>query len=242
MVEQNTIGPVDCACVIHGQVYDWMYVDRLYNMLSRHVSAGIRLHVYTEASRAVPSHMIKHALDDWGISGPKISWWYKIQLFNSAHHAGPLLYFDLDTVIVDNIDWITELPLSFFWSVQDFKYLWKKNYHAVNSSIMWWDTRKFHNVWQNFQDSDLAKTTKTYRGDQDYINKVIDSSQLRFLDSARIKSWRWECLEGGYNFHQKNTQILDKKTIVPPNASVMVFHGQPKPADLQDIMIKHHWR
>ncbi len=92
-------GPVDCACVIHGSGYDWIYVDRLYSMLSRHISRGIRLHVYTEPGRPVPPHMIRHNLQEWpGVSGRKQSWWYKMQLFNPAHHQGQLLYM-LDLLI-----------------------------------------------------------------------------------------------------------------------------------------------
>ena len=105
-------GPIDCACVIHGDAYSWTYVERLYNMLSRHVTPGIRLHVYTEADRSVPAPMIKHALTDWSISGPRRAWWYKMQLFNTQHHAGPLLYFDLDTVIVRNIDSVSYTHLT----------------------------------------------------------------------------------------------------------------------------------
>ena len=108
MAKQTTTSPVDCACVIHGTGYDWIYVERLYNMLSRNLPNGIRFHVYTEHDRLVPAHMIKHVLTDWPeISGPKRSWWYKLQLFNSAHHQGNLLYFDLDTVILRDISWIS---------------------------------------------------------------------------------------------------------------------------------------
>jgi hypothetical protein len=94
MVKENISGPIDCACVIHSDAYSWDYVERLYSMLSRHLSLGVRLHVYTEADRPVPAPFIKHALDDWEISGPRRSWWYKLQLFDSEKFSGSLLYFD----------------------------------------------------------------------------------------------------------------------------------------------------
>jgi hypothetical protein len=241
-VEPSPSAPVDCACVIHGSAYSWIYVERLYNMLSRHISRGIRLHVYTELERPVPAPMIKHVLPSWGIDGPKRSWWYKMNLFNSAEHAGPLLYFDLDTVIVNNIDWICELPLSLFWAVRDFKYLWRPAYYGINSSIMWWDTSKFNYVWENFQKQELAKIMSNYRGDQDYINQTVDNKQVRFLDSERVKSWRWECLDGGYNFKKRNHQFTGNNTVIPQNTDILVFHGQPKPIDLQDFTILQHWQ
>jgi hypothetical protein len=234
--------PIDCACVIHGDVYSWTYVERLYNMLSRHISQGIRFHVYTENDRPVPAPMIKHALPNWNISGPRSGWWYKMKLFDSTMHAGPLLYFDLDVVIVNNIDWICKLPSQFFWSVRDFKYLWKSNHYSVNSSIMWWDTSQFDYVWKQFEQQNLPALTKKYRGDQDYIGQAVQNNQLRFLDSERIKSWRWQCLGGGYNFKRKNYLKSNSETVLEPNTDILVFHGQPKPADIADSVIDQHWR
>lgn len=239
---QQAQNPVDCACVIHGDAYTWTYVERLYNMLSRHISSGIRLHVYTEADRPVPAPMIKHVLTNWGIGGPKRSWWYKMQLFDSAHYAGPLLYFDLDTVIVNNIDWISQLPLRYFWTVQDFKYLWRPAHQGANSSIMWWDTRTFDSIWRNFSRQDLNALIKKYTGDQDYITEAIDNKQIRFFSTDRIKSWRWQCLDGGYNFKQRIYQNPGSGTVLSNDTNVLIFHGKPKPAELLDPVIVQHWR
>jgi len=235
-------GPIDCACVIHGDAYSWAYVERLYNMLSRHITPGIRLHVYTEADRPVPAPMIKHALTDWSIGGPRRAWWYKMQLFDPEHHAGPLLYFDLDTVIVRNIDWIWQQPLRYFWAVRDFKYLWRPHDYRVNSSIMWWDTRQFESVWRAFQREDLRRIMSRNHGDQDYISNAISDSDRRLFDVEQIVSWRWQCKDGGYNFSRKCYKSPGTGTRLNHRNSVIVFHGQPKPADLQDSIILQHWQ
>lgn len=236
-----TTGPIHCACVIHGTAYDWIYVDRLYNMLDRHISVGIKLHVYTEKERFVPDHMIKHELIDWGIDGPRQSWWYKLQLFNSVHHAGPMLYFDLDTVIVDNIDWLWNLSLQYFWALRDFKYLWRPSFQGLNSSVMWWDTRRFHHIWENFQHKNLPFIIKQFSGDQDYLNREIDSKLLKFLNTERVKSWRWQCLDGGFNFKQRIYMLPNTGTHIPSQTSVLVFHGKPKPDQITDPIIQQHW-
>lgn len=235
-------GPIDCACVIHGTGYDWIYVERLYNMLNRHITPGIRLHVYTESDRPVPTHMIKHELTDWGIAGPKKSWWYKMQLFNPVHHAGPLLYFDLDVVIVNNIDWIWQQSLRHFWTIRDFKYLWRPTHYGVNSSIMWWDTQKFQHVWEDFNSQDLNKIIGAYRGDQDYITEKIADRERRFLNDTQIKSWRWQCLDGGYDFRRKLYFKPGAGTILANTTDVLIFHGNPKPGESQDPAIIHHWQ
>lgn len=234
-------GPIDCACLIHGTAYSWDYVDRLYNMLTRHLSAGIRFHVYTESSRAVPTHMIKHELKDLKISGPRKAWWYKLQLFNHKHHRGPMLYFDLDTVITDNIDWITHQSLDYFWAPRDFKRLWRPSHNGINSSVMWWDTGKFEDVWQTFRQQDFGMTQRRYPGDQDFLSDVIVPARRRFLDEQLIRSWKWECVDGAWNFRTRKYNNPGTGTKLD-GASVLIFHGQPNPADVRDPVVLQHWR
>jgi hypothetical protein len=210
--------------------------------LNRHLSADVKLHVYTEQHREVPAPMIKHDLIDWGISGPKKSWWYKMQLFNSEHHRGSLLYFDLDTVIVNNIDWILGLPLYSFWTLKDFKYLWRPTHQGINSSVMYWNTEKYDHVWQNFKQQNINKIVNKYAGDQDYITQAIDSNQRQFIDENRVKSWRWQCLDGGYNFKRKIYQQPGIGTQIENTTSLVVFHGRPKPDQITDPVILKHWQ
>jgi len=234
--------PIDCACVIHGTAYSWDYVDKLYSMLSRHIQPGINLHVYTETQRDVPAPYIKHGLDDWNISGSKKAWWYKMQLFNSVHHAGPLLYFDLDVVITRNIDWIWQLSLQNFWAVRDFKYLWRKTSYNINSSIMWWDTRMYAHVYQDFIKQDFSLILRKYHGDQDYINDHISLAQRRFFDTARVSSWRWETLDGGYDFAKGYYKRPGIGATLSNHNSVLVFHGKPKPDQVQDSVVLENWK
>jgi hypothetical protein len=211
-------------------------------MLQRHITPGIRLHVYTEASRPVPDHMIKHELYDWGVSGPRRSWWYKLQLFDTAHHNGPLLYFDLDVVIARNIDWIWNLPLDNFWCLRDFKYLWRPTQHVINSSVMWFHTQKFQNVYDSFKRENLEQVFRRYYGDQDYITQAISPTDRRFFDHDCIKSWRWECKDGGWDFKKRIFLTPNTGTVIPEKTSVLVFHGKPKPGDVQDPVIAQHWQ
>lgn len=234
--------PIHCACVIHGDGYTWDYVDRLYSMITRHITRPVILHVYTEDSRPVPAPYIKHSLIDWGISGPRKSWWYKLQLFNSNYHAGPLMYFDLDIVIVKNIDWIWKLNLQHFWTVRDFKYLWRTNYNGSNSSVMWWDTTKYNHIWDHAKKQKLTDFFRKYHGDQDYITEAISISDRRFLNPNWVKSWRWQCLDGGFNFSRRIYLSPGSGTYIDRDTSILIFHGSPKPHEVQDSLIIKHWQ
>jgi hypothetical protein len=232
---------IDCACVIHGKRYDWSYVEKLHNMVSRHIDGDLRFHVYTESTRSVPDTMIKHSLIDWEIGNPKNAWWYKMQLFNSQHHAGPLLYFDLDVVIVNPLNWIKELSLNYFWAVHDFKRLYRPHIRDCNSSVMWWDTTKFDWVWQDFQKQSLGQVQRQYRGDQDYLTAVIPEKTRRFFNNEHMVSWRWQCKDGGYDFVKKQHFLPDTQAKIANSASVVIFHGNPKPDQVNDPAITEHW-
>jgi hypothetical protein len=232
---------IDCACVIHSSGYDWTYVEKLYNMLTRNLSTAVRMHVYTEHDRSVPPHMVKHILEDWpGIKGPKRSWWYKMQMFNPEHHQGNLLYFDLDCVIVRGIDWITELSTEKFWTIKDFKYLQNPNFSGMNSSVMWWNVNRFAHVWDTFKTQNLSATVKKYHGDQDYLNEVIGKDR-RYFDPRLIESYRWQAKDGGYNFTHRKANQPGAGTVITGDTTVLVFHGQPKPHEVNDPLIQQLW-
>ena len=233
----------DCACVIHGTGYDWQYVEKLYNMLSRNLPNGLRFHVYTEATRPVPDNMIKHALTEWpGIAGPKREWWYKMQLFNPEHYSGNLLYMDLDVVIIDDVSWIPCLHTDYFWTIKDFRYLQKSAFTGMNSSIMWWNTKNFEHIWQDFCKIPIDNVVRQYQGDQDYLGVVIDHNQRRYFETPRVQSWRWEVADGGYNFQQRKAINPGSGAKLNSQASVLVFHGRPKPHEINDPVIQNFWR
>jgi len=243
VVENNPNTPVNCACVIHGDTYSWQYVDVLYSMLSRNLSREIRMHVYTERDRVVPPHMIKHVLTEWpGIRGSKKSWWYKMQLFNPEHYSGQLLYLDLDTVIVNNLDWITSLGSAHFWTIRDFKTLWRPQFQGINSSVMYWHTEKFAKIWYDFAEQDIPRLCAKYHGDQDYLSVTLKPRQRRFFPEKQAVSWRWQALDGGLDPRTRRHLIPGAGTKIDPETSLLIFHGQPKPDQVTDPIIKNHWR
>jgi hypothetical protein len=237
-------GITDCACVIHGTGYDWQYVEKLYNMLKRNLPQGIRFHVYTEADRPVPSHMIKHALKEWpGIGGPKREWWYKMQLFNPEHHSGNLLYFDLDCVIISDLEWIPMLSTECFWTIRDFRYLQRQSHSGMNSSVMWWNVAQYAHVWEGFDKLDINKVVIQYPGDQDYLGVVVDPTQRRYFDPHHVKSWRWQVADGGYDFASRRPKKPGSGAHIGDNTSILVFHGRPKPHECTaDPIIAGHWQ
>ena len=232
----------DYACVIHGDAYPWQYVENLYGMLCDNSANGVRLHVYTEADRAVPAPMIHHALTPWpGIAGPRRAWWYKMQMFNADYFQGPVLYLDLDVVITGSIDWVWELDQRNFWAVHDFRRLWKSEFRGINSSVMFWDTRQHDYIWKKFISQDLDLVIRRYRGDQDFLTAEIDQARCGFFDNDRIKSWKWQIKDGGMDMRTRAYLRPNSRPILDNHTSIVVFHGDPKPHEVPDAIIQKHW-
>ena len=233
---------VDVACVIHGRGYDWQYVEKLHHMVLANTRRSVRFHVWTEHDRPVPSSMIKHILEPWpGVEGPKKSWWYKMQLFDPEHVQARLLYFDLDTVIVRNIDWLWDLDPPFFWTIRDFRHLWKPAWQGLNSSLMLWDTVRFAHVWKDFRSRPLESVMRQFHGDQDYLNSVLARKDLRFVPGELVKSWRWQVKDGGMDMNTRSYRRPGAGSVLDPDTSVMVFHGHPKPHEIADPVIGTYW-
>jgi len=245
MGKKTTVLPdlINCACVIHGNTYSFEYVDKLYSMLCRHFSVPVKFHVYTESNRPVPDRYFRHDLIEWpNISGPKKSWWYKLQLFDTNHFSGNLLYFDLDVVIVNQLDWLLNLDSNHFWTIHDFKRLYKKDFLGMNSSVMMWDTRQFHYIWDNIKNSDMQKITSKFRGDQDYLQTAINPGHVRYFPTKQIVSWRWQALRANNIVQNRFRPDINAGTVITHENSVLVFHGYPKPHQLCDPLIEKHWK
>lgn len=234
----TTTHPLTCACLIHGDKYSFDYVNKLYSQLTRAFTQPITLHVFTEADREVPQPYVKHSLVDWNLGGANRAWWYKMQLFNRGHFEDTVIYFDLDMVVTSSLDWLTQLSENYFWSIQDFKYLWRPSSTMMNSSVMVWNASKFWHISDEF---DLKRACSLHRGDQEYLSSIIKPPLLKFLPHQSAWSWRWQAAEGGYDFVHRCHRMPGQPAFIPDSVSLLVFHGDPKPHEVGDPLVKKHW-
>jgi len=234
---------LSCACVIHGSRYDWRYVDHLNSMLRRNLNVPVDLHVFTEANRSVPSHMIKHNLVEWPeVSGTKRAWWYKMQMFDPRHGLGRMLYLDLDVVIADRLDWVVALPPEYFWAIHDWRRLWRPHWRGINSSMMLWQPHHAQTIWQRFQTLGLPLCVRNYHGDQDFIAETIPEQDRRYFHHDLVRSWRWEIRDGGMDPKTRRYARPGAGSVLRPGTAVMVFHGSPKPHETQDSVVQQLWQ
>jgi hypothetical protein len=139
-------------------------------------------------------------------------WWAKMNLFDPAYH-GDFLYMDLDTVIVgplDDLARVEKLTL-----LRDFYRDGKKLKEGLQSSVMFLPEREREAVWDDFTANPaLSMMLHRYGGDQKLLEMFYLNRAARWQDvlPGQFVSWKVSCSAG-----------------VPPEARVVVFHGQPRP-------------
>ena len=107
---------------------------------------------------------------------------------------------------------------------------------------MWFNVDRFAWIWNKFSHADFKSTIKSYPGDQDYLSAVLSVNQRRFFEVFYFVSFRWQCLDGGYDFARRRHHQPGAGVKIQPSTSVVVFHGTPKPADVHDPVIQQLWQ
>lgn len=147
-------------------------------------------------------------------------WWSKMGLFR-PDLSGDLLYFDLDTVIVGDLSELASLGRTTLLS--DFYYP-----ERPASGLMYLAESDRAKVWAAWIADPKEAMRKCMRhGDQQFIGEVLHDAQ-RFQDvlPGRVVSYKVHVAKG-----------LNKRSIgngnVPAGASVVCFHGRPRPWHLK---------
>lgn len=201
------------VCVLKsGGVYTGEYVDKLQSMIERHLT--------------VPFLFI--TMSDDKVNGLQVpltkgwpGWWSKIEMF---WFGGPAIYFDLDTVIVGNIDALADAIMT---AGDDRFYMLRKFRDAagMNSGIMAW-TGNWKWLYDEFK---IDSCPKYHRGDQEYIAYKMEQKgfNVRAIQEhlPGVVSYKHHCGEG-----------------LPDGAKIVCFHGHPRPTQVKTAWMQEHWR
>lgn len=185
------------------------YVDLLYNQCKKH-APHIEFVCLSDDPK-VPGYLkLEH---DW----PK--WWPKIEIFK-IH--GPVLYMDLDTVVLRPVDdMILEASKYDFVSIRDFYKDKDKLERSVGSGLMYWKGDMSY-LYEEFKKDPTRHmnecTTGRWWGDQGFIERYLKEKPVfwQHISPNRVVSWKMHCRFG-----------------IPKDASVIAFHGKPKPWEVK---------
>lgn len=184
--------------------YSHVHVNRLCAAVRRHLSVPHRFICLTDDPRGVAC--ATHPLPR-GVGG----WWAKLALFADRKLNGRVIYFDLDTLIVDSIDFMAHYDGDFAL-LRDFY-----RPEGYGSGVMLWNKPR-PDIWSDW---DAAGRPIHPLGDQGWMEqKVANADRVQDLWPGRVVSYKVHCQDAR-----------------PEKAAVICFHGVPKMDDFDDT----HW-
>ena len=228
---------VTVLCVKFGTRYGREYVERLRNMVSKHLTVPYEFVCLTDDQHPISG--VRSIIQK--PAGYSKLWWHKDHMFDpSLPISGKILYFDLDIVIHQNIDKLLISNSNQFLGIRDFNRKFYASWQYLNSSAMSWYAGHHSYIYENFK-KDPASAMKL-QGDQDWIWKT-GKSKISFWPDEWIQSYKWEIRSR--DELKVRTGIHGFKTLSnvepSPGCCVAVFHGDPKPQDVQDKFVVDNW-
>lgn len=227
------------VCLKHGTKYNADYVNKLYRMTTRHCTIPHGFACITEDPSDLDPNIQVISLPKAKVSG----WWYKPWVFsNDFPLNGTLLFLDLDIVIIKNINNLWDHYPGKFCIIKDFNRINLPDWSKMNSSVFRLEKGSHPYVWNNLA-RDWGQTRKMH-GDQDWIYSQIKEN-FHFWPVEWIQSYKWEVRsKNEITRTNDNRRVFKEKAnpIIKPETSILVFHGDPKPSEVEDPIIVDNWK
>jgi len=213
---------ITIACVLKtGGIYDFKYVNALANAVARNVTIPYQFTCITNDDTNFNTNV--HKIIKFKHDFPK--WWGKIELFRPHIFESEQVFFlDLDTVIIKNIDEIISYS-GRFCGLRDFYKI-----VSLGSGLLSWQPKHHHSIYNNFLPKSRYIMNNTPEGDQRWIDDQVNKKDyFQDIFGKKIVSWKKHCI--------KNNKIF-----IPDEASIICFHGKPKPHEIQHETIVSNWK
>lgn len=190
------------------------YTAKLFDAVRRNITLPWRGVVLTDDPAIAPDGIEAKTVPA-GLPG----WWNKLAL----HKAGMLpageqvLYFDLDSLIVGNIDEIASY-CGEFATLKDF--FFPAHYQ---SSVMSWEAGRTNQIWDAFEKTGYP--TWNRHGDQGWVESFVPRADLlQGMFPRQIASYKVSCQAGP-----------------PAEMRICCFHGLPRPHMVDTAWVRKAW-
>lgn len=221
-VAQNII-----LCMKWGDKYGAQYVNRLYNMVQKHLTLPFKMVCLTDNATGIVPEVDCLPLISLDLpAGLPERGWNKLTTFSQNLHGlqGTALFLDIDIVILDNIDCFFEQPHSRADEVFIIKD-WKKPWRGVgNSSVYRFEIGQFPDLLPYFRQN-FNEIRQQFRHEQAFLSWYIKTyHQLSYWDARWCRSYKYHALKPlPFSLWQAPTK--------PENCKILIFHGEVNPPD-----------
>lgn len=196
---------INVICVKWGNKYGPEYVNRLKTMVNKNLTIPHRFVCYTDDPKDLNCDIIMIPESD----NLEI-YWNKLGIFKSWMFKGTCIYFDLDTVIQDNVDFLLDYKdkltgVYTYWNDmytdETFPVPEYKHKTPFNSSVMVWNAEDYYYVWDKFNENPDYYIIKYYGDDKFLGNEITDKRTFP-------KGLIYSRLYGAYTEHDKRNDLV----------------------------------
>ena len=231
---------VTVICLKYGKKYHPEYVNKLFKMVSRHLSITHDFICITENKKGLNPKIKVIPLDlKKGIKG----WWYKPFVFSRDLNikTETALFLDLDIIIFNSID-----KLFTFEEEKTFLVLnglTSKNIDGINSSCFRFKRSEYFHLYDDYIQN-YENIIEKYVGDQDWL---VDQIQRNHWPKEWIKSFKHGIMEWPEHMPiskaQRSWEYITKTEPKPhKETAIAVFHGRPNPHELHSRWSNTNWK
>ncbi len=202
------------------------YTNILFDSVSRNLAEGYeaRFICFTDDAAGLDPRIDTRPLPNPELKG----WWHKLSLFKPGlfDEGDRVLYFDLDTVITGRLDELAALRRSDVPSFDDGFAILRDAYRpaGLQSSIMAWRANGNAGIiWRTWERAGFPEVDG---GDQAWIERVpyLEADILQDKFPGLFVSYK---VSGG---------------AIPDKASVVFFHGEPRPHEVTTGWVPQVWK
>ena len=231
---------VTVICLKYGKKYKPEYVNKLFNMVSRHLSISHDFICITENKKGLNPKIKVIPLElKEGIEG----WWYKPFVFNRSLNirTETVLFLDLDIIIFGSIDKLFEFEDEKSFLVLNS--LTSKNINGINSSCFKFNRSEYFHLYDDYiqnYDSIIEHCV----GDQDWLGNKIPRNHW---PKEWIKSFKYGIMEWPEHIPIVKSQrswdyIINTEPKPHKETVIAVFHGIPNPHELHSRWSNTNWK
>jgi len=214
---------IHIICIKWGDKFSSEYVNKLFKNIQNNTSKEFLFTCFTDNSENINKEIeikpIPYFTGDWF---SKIGLYNK-DLYNSSNQ---IFYFDLDTIIVGNLDTLLEYKGDFIL-LRDFY-----RPTGFGSGLMSWKPEAVDFMWKNY------KNQKLQRGDQAWCEAQYPTADIwQELYPEKIISYKVHIRDSKKPIRARYNRKI-KRTDHPgtlETASVICFHGNPLPHEVPEF-------
>ena len=211
-------------CISWGTKYGPSYINRLYSMVARNITPPFRFVCFCDNSEGVRAEIETHPLPaiDFELPKTRTGIWPKCRLWNEklADLEGPVLFLDLDLVIVDNLDAFFEygdpddVILAFDHS--------SPSGETGQSSVYRFPVGKLLPILTKFS-ADAQALAEEYQYEQRYVSHNAPGG-FKLWPREWVRHFRRDC-------RRRFPLNLFLPPILSPGSKIVIFPGHLSPED-----------